>query len=170
MREILSEFINDLIIYDYILFGSTLLIFLILIVLTIIFRKKFYLALFLHLIAFSTLIGGSAFGYMQMHNYLFKNNTTLKSYKKLNFTQAIVAYVDITNESSRNFKSCKVTTTIYKTKQNLIMQTILKLKPITKMSIIESDIDVNETRELKFLIEPFTYGSDFNISVGAKCR
>jgi hypothetical protein len=38
------------------------------------------------------------------------------------------------------------------------------------MSIIEDDIAKGQEREIKIIIEPFTYAYDYNLSVGADCK
>jgi phosphoribosyl-ATP pyrophosphohydrolase len=103
----LSEFIKNLIIYDYILFGSLLALFLLFIILGIIFRHRLGVALFLVFFAFFLLLGGATFGYKAMHDYLFKNETVLISQKKLSFTQAAVVYGTLKNVSKKDFKSLR---------------------------------------------------------------
>jgi hypothetical protein len=170
MSEKITQFINELILYDYILFGGVLVFFILFVLLGVILRKKAALALLFIFFGFAILIGGSTIGYIKLHEYLFKHTTSIASQKKLNFTQAVVVYATITNESKREFKSCKITATAYRVNENKIKEFILKLKPIKKASIIEENIDVNETRELKFIVEPFTYGGDFNVSIKASCK
>lgn len=168
--EKINEIIKELIVYDYILFGSLLLIFLIFIIIGIVFRHKIFLAIFLIIFAFITLILGSTFGYVEMHNYLFKNETALISQKKLSFTQAIVVYGTIKNVSQRDFKSCKISASVYRISGNEIKDYIKKFKPIAKMSIVEEDIAVGQEREIKIIISPFVYSGDYNVSLGADCR
>jgi len=166
----ITAFINELIMYDYILFGSLLLIFILLIFLGIIMRRKTAIAVLIILLAFITLVVGSTFGYITMHQFLFKNTTSIISQKKLTYTKAIVVYGEIKNLSKNNFKNCKITAKVYKVSGNEIKDYLLKFKPITKMSIIEYDIPKGQQRDIKFIIEPFTYSKDYNISLGASCR
>lgn len=168
--QTVSEFIKNLIIYDYILFGSLLALFLLFIVLGIVFRRKLALALFLIFFAFALLLGGATFGYVAMHDYLFKNEITLVSQKKLSFTQAAVVYGTLKNVSKKDFKGCKVSATAYSVSGNALKDYVRKLKPIAKMSIVEENIPVGEEREIKIIIDPFTYGGDYNITLGANCK
>lgn len=168
--DVVTEFIKELIIYDYILFGSLLLLFIVFIVLGIFLRNKILLAILLILFAFITLFAGSFFGYIAMHQYLFKNETVLISQQKLNFTDAVVVYAKLKNISERDFKSCKITATAYKVSSNELKSYLFKFKPIAKMSILENDIKIGEEREMKLIIEPFTYKNDYNISLGADCK
>lgn len=165
----LSEFLKELIIYDYILFGSLLFIFILFIIIGMLLRGR-TIAIFLVLFAFLELILGSTYGYIKMHEYIFKNEISLTNQKKLTFTQAVVVHGTLKNLSKVDFKSCKITAKAYKVKENKLHERLLQFKPIAKMSIIESDIPIGQEREIKLIIEPFTYGGDYNISLGADCR
>lgn len=165
----LSEFLKELIIYDYILFGSLLFIFILFIIIGILLRAR-TIAIFFVFFAFLELIIGSTYGYMKMHDYLFKNEISLTNQKKLTFTQAVVVHGTLKNISKVDFKSCKITAQAYKIKENKLHERLLQFKPIAKMSIIESDIPIGQEREIKLIIEPFTYSGDYNISLGADCR
>ncbi len=165
-----SEFIQNLILYDYILFGSLLALFLLFVILGIVFRRKLSLALSLIFFAFMLLLGGATFGYTAMHDYLFKNEITLLSQKKLSFTQAAVVYGTLKNLSNRDFKSCKVSATAYRVSGNALKDYVRRLKPIANMSIVEEDIPIGAEREIKIIIDPFTYGGDYNVTLGADCR
>ena len=170
MKLKIQNFIDGLIPYDYILFGSVLALFVLFIVLAILLRKKITLALFLVLLAFATFLLGPTLGYVTMHKFLFKNHTELISQKKLNFSQAVVVKGTITNDSNFDFKSCRITASAYKVTPNKYKNYVYKLKPFKKMSIFENDIKKGETREFKIIVEPFTYNRDYNISLGANCK
>lgn len=170
MTGTITRFINELIVYDYILFASLFLLFILFVTLGILLRNRVAVALFFILLAFFGLIVGSTYGYIKMHEYLFKNETSIISQKKLNFTQAIVLHGNVKNISDRDFSHCRVTAKIYKQSTNKVKNYILRLKPINKMSIIEEDIAKGQERDIKLIIEPFTYGGDYNVTLGADCR
>ncbi len=170
MKIKIQNFIDGLIPYDYILFGSVLVLFVLFIVLAILVRKKITLAIFLVLLAFATFLLGPTLGYVAMHKFLFKNHTELISQKKLNFSQAVVVKGKITNDSNFDFRSCRITANVYKVTSNKYKNYIYKLKPFQKMSIFEKDIKKGQTREFKIIVEPFTYKRDYNISLGASCK
>ena len=170
MKEKITTFVNGLITYDYILFGSVFGIFLLLLILAILLRNKLGLAIFILLLSFSVLILGPTLGYIKMHEYLFKNSTKLTSQKKLEFVKAIVVKGSLTNESKFDFKSCKITANVYKASKNELKNYIYQFKPLKKMSILEENISKGSTIDFKILVEPFTYSKDYNISLGAKCK
>lgn len=170
MEAKITTFIESLIIYDYILFGSAFVFFILFIIIGIILRRKTILAIFFILLAFSILLLAPTFGYIELHQYLFKNTTTLTSQKRLEFTQAVVVKGSVTNESKFNFESCKLTARAYKVSKNDLKNYILKFKTIKEMSILEYDIKIGETRDFKIIVEPFTYSKDYNISIGARCK
>jgi len=166
----ITTFIQNLIIYDYILFGSAFIFFILFIIIGIILRKKTILAIFFILFAFSMLLLAPTLGYVKLHQYLFKNTTTLTLQKKLEFTQAVVVKGKITNESKVNFQNCKIAASVHKVSKNTLKSYLYQFKTIQEMSIVEYDIRVGETRNFKIIIEPFTYSKDYNISIGAKCK
>jgi len=170
MKSKITAFLNDLIMYDYILFGGAFFLFILFIILGLVLRKKVGLAIFLVLLGFIILILAPTLGYVEMHNYLFKNTTTLTKQKKLEFTQAIVVKGNLVNESKRNFNSCKITAKVHKVSKNEYRNYLLQFKTIKRMSIIEEDIAKGEMRDFKIIIEPFTYSKDYNITIGAKCK
>ena len=170
MKVNIHDFVNGLIIYDYILFGSVLLLFVLFIILGVLLRKRLGLAIFFILLAFATFLLGPTVGYLEMHKYLFHNKTVLVSQKRLHFSQAVVVQGKLINESKFDFKSCKIIAKAYKITHNKYKNYIYKLKPFQKMSIVEKDIKKGETRAFKIIVEPFTYKKDYNISLGASCK
>ncbi len=170
MKEKITAFIDNLIVYDYILFGSVFLIFILLIVLSILLRRKVILSIFLLLLSFVLLILGPTLGYIKMHQYLYKNSVELLSQKKLHFTKAVVVKGVLTNESKFDFIECKITASAYKVSGNAFKDYLFPFNPFKKMSILEENIPKDETRAFKIIVEPFTYTKEYNISVAASCR
>jgi len=166
----IDEFINNLMLYDYMLFGGAFVLFILFIILAIVLRNKLGLAMFFVLLAFSTLILSPTLGYIELHKYLFKNTTKLTYQKKLEFTKATVIKGTITNDSKFNFSSCNITASAYKVSKNKYRNYLLRFKPFQKMSIVKEDIAIGEQRGFKMIMEPFTYAKDFNISIHAKCK
>lgn len=163
-------FIDGLIMYDYILFGVSFILFILFIILALLLRKKMILAVFFILLGFTTLVLGPTLGYIQMHKYLFKNSVHLLSQKKLNFVQAVIVKGTVTNESKFDFAECKITAEVYKVTKNKYKNYLFRLKPFAQMSIIQRDLPKGQTREFKIIIEPFRYQKDYNVSVGANCK
>lgn len=170
MNSKITLFIDGLIKWDYLLFGSVFVLFVLFIILGIVLRKKLILAVLFLLLGFSILLLGPTLGYMKLHETLFKNSTLLQSQKRLQFSEAVVVKGSVTNESNRDFKECKITASAYALSSNKLKNYLKKFKPFKKMSIIETNIAKSETREFKIIVEPFRYSKDYNISLGADCR
>lgn len=170
MKAKITAFIDTLIMYDYILFGSAFVLFILFIILGIVLRKKVFLAVFLIILAFMILLLAPTVGYLKMHQFLFKNITTLTSQKKLEFTQAIVVKGSIKNESKFNFTSCKIIVKVHKVSKNKLKNYLYQFKTIKKASIIEEDIQKGQVKDFKLFIEPFTYSKEYNLTIGAKCK
>ena len=170
MSENITAFIDGLITYDYIFFSSVFALFILLVVLAIILRKKIILAIFLLLFSFLVLTLGSRYGYIKIHENVFKNSTKLLSQKQLSFTPAVVVRGSISNESKVDFSTCKITASAYKVSSNIIKKYIYPLKPLRKMSILQKNILKGQTQEFKIIIEPFHYTKEYNISIKASCK
>ena len=170
MKEKINAVVNSLIVQDYILFGSTFILFLVLMVLAILLREKRWLSRIVATIAFLIFILGPSVGYVQMHNYIFKHELSLSSEQKLEFTKAIVVHGVIKNLSKKDFSECRVTAKAYRKTPNRYKNYILRLKPIQKSSIIIKDIKKDQTKEFKMFIEPFSYTKDYEVGLGSDCR
>ena len=170
MKGKITAFINELTKYDYILFGSVFALFILILILALLLRKKGALSAFLALLSFVVLFLGPTLGYIKMHEFLFPNSVKLISQKKLHFLPAIVVTGSVTNDSKRDFKKCKVTASVLRQSKNKIKTYIYKFKPLKKMSIIEENIAKGQTRDFKIIIEPFTSSRDYNISIKADCQ
>ncbi|QSZ40906.1 DUF2393 domain-containing protein [Sulfurimonas aquatica] len=170
MKSKITEFINNLIFYDFILYGATFFFFAFFIILAIVFKDKAGRAFFFVLLGFSSFLTGPTLGYHYMHKALFKNSTEIISQKRLSFTEAVVLKGTITNESARDFKSCIVTASVYKVTSNKYRNYLYEFKPFKNMSMVVDDIMMAQTKEFKLIIEPFTYKRDYNISLEADCK
>jgi len=170
MKHQITAFIKGLINYDFILFGGIFTLFILLIVLGILLREKTVLSIVIILLAFLVLFIGPVVGYMKMHEYLFKNSCELISQKKLTFTKAVVVIGTLKNESKFDFKSCDIKASFYKVSGNSVKDYIFKFNPFKNMSIVESNISKQDTRNFKMIVEPFTYSKDYNVSVKASCK
>lgn len=170
MKEKLLAFLHSLSVYDFIYFGAVFLIFILLILLTLLLRRRLTLALFLLLLAILDLAVGLTVGFGYFHNYLFKNSITLTKVKKLHFVEAVVIEGKLKNESKFDFKSCRLTATIYKDTHNTYKNMLLKLKPLKSESMELKNIPKGADVEFKFLIEPFRYKKDINVSVAGVCK
>lgn len=170
MKEQIRAFIHDLIPLDYLLFGGSFLLFMLFLFIAILLQRRVLLALFFILVGLATLFLAPIVGYIEMHHYLFKKSVTLTTQKKLHFTKAILLKGNLKNESRRYFKSCKIEASVYAVTSNKYKNYLKRLKPFQKASIVIKDIDINQTKEFKMFIDPFTYNKDYNISLGADCK
>lgn len=170
MNAKVTAFVDGLISYDYMLFIGSFVLFIFFIILTILLRKKVVLALIFLLLGFLTLLLGPTLGYVKMHEYLFKNSVTLESFKKLEFSEAVVVKGRVVNESEFDFTSCKVTASAYKVTKNEYKNYLLKLKPFKKRSMLTSSIPKGGFYDFKLFVEPFTYSKEYNISLEADCK
>lgn len=170
MKDKILTFVNQLTNYDYALFGGIFLLFLLLLIITLLARKRHILSVFMLLLSVCVLFIGPIIGYKELHKILYKNSCNVTSTKELHFTPAVVVMGTVTNESKRDFSTCKITASAYKVSHHAILDKLFMLNPFKKMSITQENILQGEVRSVKIIVEPFTYKQDYNISLGADCR
>jgi hypothetical protein len=171
MKAKITAFIDQLLIYDYALFGAVILLFILFLILAILLRKKIILSVILILLSFVILTLGPTVGYQQLHSFLFKTDTSVTKIKKLEFSKAIVIKGSLTNVSNRVLSTCKITAKMFKVSGNRYLDMLYPLNPFKKMSILRDvNLSKGEQYEFKMIVEPFTYSKDYNVSIGAKCR
>ncbi len=170
MKAKIIAFMDSLISYDYILFGVAFGLFLLFIILTIVLKRKAIVVIIFGLLSFLILTLGSTFGYIKMHEYLFKNSLKLESQKRLEFTSAIIVKGTLSNESKFYFNSCKISAKVYKLSKNRLKNYIYQFKTLKTMSIIEENIGINQTINFKIIVEPFRYSKDYKVTLGASCK
>lgn len=170
MKEKLLTFLHTLTPYDFLYFGAVFLIFVLLVLITLLLRRKMTLALFVLLLAILDISLGPTFGFGYFHSYLFKNSVTITKVKKLHFVEAVVIEGKLKNESRFDFKSCRLQATIYKETHNKYKDLLFRLKPLKHSTITINDIPKGADVDFKFLIEPFSYKKDINVSVEGICK
>lgn len=170
LKVTLNAFVLTLHTYDYILFSISGALFILLLALAIILRKKTTISLILVLISFIIIIGGPIFGYRYVHSTLYKNEISQLQIKRLEFSEAVVIKGTLTNLGKQSFKNCSITASAYKAANGFLQELIYPLKPFKKMSILkDEDLDIDQSYDFKMILEPFTYSNEYNISIKAEC-
>jgi hypothetical protein len=160
-----------MLIYDFLLFGGIILLFILILIAAVVLREKIALAVFLVFVAFGVLTAGSFAGYATLHHYLFKHQITLKEVKALQFTEALLVKGEITNLSKRTFTECTLHVGVYKVTHNPYIDPIYPYIPFQKSSIhLKQMINKGEKMSFKLFVEPFRYTKDYNITAKAACR
>ncbi len=171
MKQKIISFIDGLILYDYILFGGVVLLFILFLILAILLRKRTALSIFIILFAFVILFLGPTLGYIQLHKFLYKNEIHITKIKKLQFTNALLIEGEIKNSSKFDFLTCKIKAGAYKVSGKKIPDMIYQYRPFKHGYLkLDTIIKPNETKSFKLFIEPFNYKKDYNITIGANCK
>ena len=171
MKEKAIAFIHLLILYDYILFGAVIALFILFLLLAILIRHRIGLSIFFILLAFVFLLLGPTLGYKMMHSFLYKNSIKITTIKQLEFTDALLIEGDLTNTSKLEFLTCKIKAAAYKVSGKKILDMIYPYKPFKKAYLkLDTMIKPNETKSFKMFMEPFHYKIDYNLSIGADCK
>ncbi len=171
MKTYILDFIDHLLVYDYLLFGGIILLFILILGLAIFLRHHLALAVLLVLVAFGVLTAGSAVGYTMMHRYLFSNTLVLSQVKALEFTEALLIKGEIRNTSKRTFGECTVSVGVHKVSGNPYLDRIYPNIPFQKASLkVEEPIKPGKAAAFKLFVEPFRYTKEYNITAKADCR
>jgi hypothetical protein len=170
IKATLHDFIASLHLYDYIIFGVSGALFILILLLAILLRRKAILSLILVLLAFIILFSLPIGGYNYIHTQLYKTELTDLTIKRLEFSEAIVIKGTVTNRGKQNFSKCTISSHAHKGASGFLEELIYPLKPFQKASIVkEEDLGMGESLEFKLVMEPFTYTNDYNISMKVNC-
>ncbi len=171
MKQKLIAFIDSLILYDYILFGAIIALFILFLILAILLRNRVAFSILMVFFAFIILLIGPTLGYQLMHQYLYKNDVHITEIKKLEFTDALLVRGTLKNISKMDFLTCKIKASAYKVSGKTIPDMIYPYKPFKKAYLkLDTIIKPNETKTFKLFIEPFQYSKEYNLSIGAHCK
>lgn len=171
MKTKITDFIHHLLIYDYLLFGGIFILFILLLIIAIVLRRKIGLSIFLVFLAFGVLSAGPLVGYIMLHQYLFKHHIIIREVKALEFTEALLIKGDINNTSNRLFHECTLHAGVYKVTHNQYIDPLYPYFPFKKSSLkLTENIKPGQSESFKLFIEPFRYTKDYNVTLKAECR
>ncbi len=169
MQAKLSAIVENMIVYDYFLFGGSFLLFIFLIVIALLVRKRMGISVLLITLAFLEIVLVPTLGYKEMHKHLYKNQTVITKENKLQFSKAIIVDGELSNLSQYDFKSCTITAEVYKTSQNELKDALYSVRSIDSASVVEKSIAKGSKRAFRIIIEPFLYEGSYKITTGAEC-
>jgi hypothetical protein len=171
MKKQVVEFLHTLSLYDYLLFGGIVFLFLFLLLLSILFRHKQTLAISLVLLAFITLLTAPFGGYIALHALMYKHTITLTTVKDLTFTDALLIKGDINNTSKQTFKECTLYVGISKISPIKPLNKIYPYLPFRRQTIIvKGPIAPKSAETFKLLMQPFHYAKRHRVTVLGQCR
>ena len=171
MKKHVIELLHTLSLYDYLLFGGIIFLFLLFLILSILFRHKQTLAISLVLLAFISLLVAPIGGYIALHALMYKHTVTLTTVKDLTFTDALLIKGDINNTSNQTFKECTLYVGVSKISPIKPLNKIYPYLPFRRQTItIKGPIEVNSSETFKLLIQPFHYTKRHSVTVIGQCR
>jgi ABC-type transport system involved in multi-copper enzyme maturation permease subunit len=171
MKKNIIEFLHTLSLYDYLLFGGIVFLFLFLLIVSILLRHKQTLAISLVLLAFITLLTSPVAGYIALHALLYKHSITLTTVKDLTFTEALLIKGDLNNTSNETFKECRLYVGVSKISPIKPLNKLYVYLPFRRQTIIiKGPIKPKDSETFKLLIQPFNYTKRHNVTVLGQCR
>jgi len=170
--EFLNNFLAQLHTYDYYAFIWIGLVFIILLVLSIVMvRKKAGHAVIIMIFAFIFLLSAPFISFYLIHNFIYKTEIQVDMVKKLQYSKSLVIKGTLINRGIEDFSTCNIEADVIKTGQNFLKNFISTIKPIKKKVIlVNKRIIPGEIHLFSFIIEPYTYRGDFNVTLKANCK
>lgn len=171
MKKHVIDFLHTLNLYDYLLLGGIIFVFLFLLILSILLRHKQTLALILVVLALITLLIAPIGGYIALHALMYKHTITLTTVKDLTFTEALLIKGDINNTSKQTFKECTLYVGVSKISPIKPLNTLYPYLPFRRQTIvIKGPIAPKEPKTFKLLMQPFHYTKRHSVTVLGHCR
>lgn len=171
MKKHVIDFLHTLSLYDYLLFGGIIFVFLFLLILSILLRHKQTLALILVILALITLLIAPIGGYIALHALMYKHTIKLSTVKDLEFTEALLIKGDINNTSKETFKECTLYVGVSKISPIKPLNRLYPYLPFRRQTIIiEGPIAPKESKTFKLLMQPFHYTKRHSVTVLGHCR
>jgi len=169
--QVLDNFLAQLHTYDYYAFIWITLIFVLLLILSIVMTKKSPpKAVLIMLSAFVILLAGPFISFHLIHNFVYKTELNVDLIKKLHYSKSLVVKGTLRNKGIEDFGNCVIKADVFKTNQNSLKDFVSKLKPMKNKTIfIDKKIVPGEIHIFNFIIEPYEYRGDFNVSLEASC-
>ena len=171
LKQSLIEYLNTFTIYDYLSYGWLIATFFtILMLATLIAKKKPTLSIFLVLFSFMILIAGPIGVKIFLDNTIRKSVIKTIDIKQLNFSDSLIIKGELQNISKIDFQKCTIKASVIKYSNNLLKDTLNNLKPLRDKSItIDKQIKRDDFLPFKIVINNFKYKKDFNVTLSANC-
>jgi hypothetical protein len=170
MKTTILAFMDTLKLYDYLLFGGILFLFLFFLILAILFHNKLALAVTLIISAFIILVT-APIQYMVLHKYLYKHTITLTTVQDLEFTDALLVRGDVNNTSQQTINECTLYISISKVSPLKILNNFYPYIPFKTQPLhFKTPLKPKESYSFKILIEPFSYQKHFQVIARGQCK
>ena len=171
--ERLKDFINNLTIYDYLVFGVLGLLFILFLILTILPRNPM-LRLFMLLITILTLIVGPFGVKFGLDSIIRKTELNISETKRLTFANTLIVVGNIKNLGKIDYKECKITTTVIPKSESIYLKYFnMFLKPLYKsydsIDLQGLPLKIDEDMDFRVSINNFTLTKDFEVDVRGSC-
>lgn len=170
MKELASFFVHNLNIYDIILFITTLIVFLLMLILTVLARHKTLVAVLILITSIVFVIAAPVYGYIKINQRLYSHTCKITQAKKLVFSPALLVSGYIKNTSSHSFGQCKLILAISKKSKYHFINHLLTFSPFYTTILKKTNLTPNSKQKFQLIIQPFTYKGKYTLSLRAMCK
>ena len=171
--ERLTDFINNLTIYDYLAFGVLGLLFILFLILIFV-PKNAMVRLFMLLLTILTLIVGPFGVKFGLDSIVRKTELNVSETKRLTFANTLIVVGNIKNVGKIDYTKCKISTTVIpKGESSYINHFNFFLNPLYKsydsIDLQGLPLKIGEDMDFRVSINDFTPKEDFDVDVRGVC-
>lgn len=171
VKEIVIFYLNHWQTLDFVaIIWIVILFFLSILFVILLFERMPIFSFLLFFIAIAALI----IGFLYTKNFVDKSlrlrETTIVLNQKMNYSDALLVDVNLTNLSKSAFKYCKIGVKITKNSVKFPHKFIDRLKPIYEKNIVlDAPLNPSQTRKIHFLFTNFTYDGNYSANANSEC-
>lgn len=172
LKESLLFYTKYLYLVDYMLILLVFFLFTFVLLLVVFLRDKPLIGLFIIAIDIIASFFIFIYGYDFIDNKVRTRQTNILNQRVINSTNSLSVDFNITNNSNKNFKICKVLAKIYKdpnSNENIIFQYKDKLMPIRQKSITLKNLKKQATQIQRISFENFTMENNYTVKLKSEC-
>ncbi|NWF66748.1 MAG: DUF2393 family protein [Campylobacterales bacterium] len=167
----IKDFIDSLILYDYIGFGFVFILFLTLIFIAILLKRNTFLTLFFTILSFILLFTAPIGVPFCVDKYIKSPDINTTQIKELKFVDNLIIEGILINSGKVDYRKCRVVAKIYYKDKFIVKEYLNMLKPIYKRSInLENPIKRKEEVDFRMVIDNFKVSKEYEVYLKAECR
>ncbi|ANE35349.1 putative DUF2393 domain protein [Campylobacter iguaniorum] len=170
LKQTINFYMAHFVFVDYLAVMWVLLVFLVVLFLVIIMMiKRPLLASFILIANIFFVVFGLIYTHKLIDENLRKRELIVDKITQLNFSDTLIADLNLTNLSKKPFKYCRIKLNFNHEENNKIKHFIKSAKPFrTQTHTIEEPIDVNQTKTIRLIINDFR-PINYTTKVSSEC-
>lgn len=171
IKQIVVFYLNHWHTIDFIsIIWIVVLFFLSILFVILLFEKMPIFSFLLFFISIGAVIGGFLYTKNYVDNALRARETAIVLNHKMNYSDALLVDVNLTNLSKNAFKFCKTSVKVIKTGAKFPRNVIDALKPIYEKNIVLNEpLNPAQTKKIHFLFTNFVCDGNYSLKANSEC-